>query len=103
MMRKCVVFRQAGLKEIRTALEERLNASDAERLHLKFEDEGRLPAAAIVNIEGVELRLEKDYFDGLWTIATNEGTPRLLDRINENQLGAAMFSALQNSVAQLLG
>jgi hypothetical protein len=54
-------------------------------------------------VQGVELRLEKDYFDGRWTIATNEGAPRLLDRVAESELGPWMLLTLQNSVAQLLG
>ena len=96
------MLKQAGLLEIRSAIEQNLNASDAERLHLKYEEEGRLPAAAIVRVSGVELRLEKDYFDGRWTIATNERSPRLLNRISESELGSAMFFVLQDS-AQLLG
>ena len=75
------VSRQASIAELRSTLEEKLNASVAEKLDLKYEDAGKLPAAAIVCVEGIELRLEKDYFDGCWTIATNEGSPRLLDRV----------------------
>jgi hypothetical protein len=97
------VLRQAGVKEIRDAIETRLTASDLQRLHLTYQEEGHLPAAAIVRVLGVELRLEKDYFDGCWTIATNEGEPRLLTRMDENQLGPAMVFALEQSVAQLRG
>jgi hypothetical protein len=81
----------------------KLAAADLQRLHLTYQDEGELPAAAIVRVHGVELRLEKDYFDGYWTIATNEGEPRLLDRMDENQLGPATVFALEQSVAQLRG
>ncbi len=98
-----IVLRQAGVAEIRKTLEQKLTSSDVERLQLKFQDEGRLPAAAIIRVEGVELRLEKDEFDGYWTIATNEGAPRLLDRLRENDIGSQMFFALQQSVAQLRG
>lgn len=96
-----IVSRQANVAELRNTLEERLNASVAERLQLKYEDEGKLPAAAIVNVEGIELRLEKDYFDGQWTIATNEHTPRLLDRVDEQQIGPMMVYVLARRVAQL--
>jgi hypothetical protein len=95
------VLRQASVNELRTTIETKLTASDLERLHVSYEDEGELPAAAIVRVQGVELRLEKDYFDGCWTIATNEGEPRLLDRMDESQLGPAMVYALEQSVAQL--
>ena len=95
------MLRQAGVAELRSTLETRLTATEANRLHLKFEEEGKLPAAAIVRVEGVELRLEKDYFDGCWTVATNEGVPRLLDRIDENQLGPRIGFVLAHSVAQL--
>jgi hypothetical protein len=54
--------------------------------HLRFVDPGALPAAAIVSIGGAELRLEKDYVDGCWTIASNELTPRLLSRVHEETL-----------------
>ena len=101
--RKCVVLRQAGIAEIRNTLEKKLTSSDVQRLHLKYQDEGVLPAAAIVSVEGIELRLEKDHFDGCWTIATNEGEPRLLNRMDENQLGPSMVFTLEQSVAQLLG
>lgn len=101
--RKDLVFRQANITEIRNTLERKLDSLDAERLQLKYEDEGSLPAAAIVQVQGVELRLEKDYFDGRWTIATNEGAPRLLDRMEESELGTSMVLTLENSVAQLLG
>jgi hypothetical protein len=74
---------------------------DLQRLQLKYEDAGRLPAAAIVQVKGVELRLEKDYFDGCWTVATNEGAPRLLDRLNENELGPRILLMLEQSVALL--
>ena len=84
--------RQAGVAELRSTLEQKLNSNDAERLELKYEDAGKLPAAAIVRVEGVELRLEKDYFDGCWTIATNEGSPRLLDRVEENQIGSRIVT-----------
>lgn len=95
------MLRQAGVAEIRKTLEKKLTSDEFERLHLKYEDEGSLPAAAIVNVEGFELRLEKDYFDGCWTIATNEGAPRLLNRMEENQLGPRMVGVLVESVAQL--
>ena len=95
------MLRQAGVVEIRKTLEQKLSTGDVERLNLKFEDAGQLPAAAIVQVEGVELRLEKDEFDGCWTIATNEGSPRLLDRLEENQLGSRMFFTLEQTVAQL--
>lgn len=95
------MLRQAGVAEIRNTLEQRLSSTDVERLQLKYEDEGRLPAAAIVRVEGVEFRLEKDYFDGCWTIATNEGDPRLLNRLQESQLGSRMFSMLEQTAAQL--
>ncbi len=94
---------QAGVLELRKALEQKLSSSDLQRLQLKFEEAGPLPAAAIVKIEGVELRLEKDEFDGCWTIATNEGAPRLLDRMEEHQLGPQMYFALEQSVEQLRG
>jgi len=97
------MLRQAGVREIRKALEGRLSVNDFQRLQLKFEDAGQLPAAAIVNVEGVELRLEKDEFDGCWTIATNEGAPRLLDRFEERQIGSSIFVTLEQSVAQLRG
>lgn len=97
------VLRQAGVAEIRKTLEQKLTSVDAQKLQLKFEEEGQLPAAAIVQVEGVELRLEKDQFDGCWTIATNEGTPRLLDRLDEAQLGSRMLFTLEQSVAQLRG
>jgi len=97
------MLRQAGMTEIRRALEQKLSFNDLLRLDLKFEEAGRLPAAAIVMVEGVELRLEKDEFDGCWTIATNEGAPRLLNRVEENQLGARIFFALEQSVAHLRG
>ncbi len=95
------MLRQAGMTEIRRALEQRLSSDDLRRLQLKFEEAGQLPAAAIVKIEGVELRLEKDEFDGYWTIATNETSPRLLDRFEENLIGTSMFFTLEQSVAQL--
>lgn len=98
-----IMLRQADVAEIRRALEQKLSSNDAQRLQLKFENAGELPAAAIVKVEGVELRLEKDEFDGCWTITTNEGTPRLLDRFEENLLGTGMFFALEQSVAQLRG
>jgi hypothetical protein len=96
-----IVLRQAGVAEIRTLLENKLTSTDVERLQLKYEDEGRLPAAAIVCVDGFEFRLEKDHFDGCWTIATNEGDPRLLDRLEESQLASRMLLALEQSVAQL--
>ncbi len=102
-MREPIVLRQAGVAELRSTLEQKLTSNDVQRLELKYEDEGNLPAAAIVRVEGVELRLEKDYFDGCWTIATNENSPRLLDRVEEDQLGSSMFVMLEQSVAQLLG
>lgn len=101
--RTSIVLRQADVAEIRKTLGEKLTSSDAQRLELKYEAAGMLPAAAIVRVEGVELRLEKDYFDGCWTVATNEGSPRLLDRLEENQLGARMLPVLEQSVAQLRG
>ena len=100
-MREPIVLRQAGVAELRTTLEQKLTSIDAQRLELKYEDAGKLPAAAIVRVEGMELRLEKDYFDGCWTIATNERSPRLLDRLEENQLGSRMLFMLEQSVAQL--
>ena len=54
-----------------------------------------------MNVEGIELRLEKDYFDGQWTIATNERAPRLLDRVDEQQIGPMMVYVLARRVAQL--
>lgn len=96
-----IVSRQAGIAELRSTLEEKLNASVAQKLELTYEDAGKLPAAAIVRIEGIELRLEKDYFDGCWTIATNEGSPRLLDRVEEHQIGPMMVYVLEQRVAQL--
>lgn len=96
-----MVLRQAGIAELRSTLEQKLTSDDAQRLELKYEDAGKLPAAAIVRVEGMELRLEKDYFDGRWTIATNERSPRLLDRVEENQLGSRMVFMLEQSVAQL--
>jgi hypothetical protein len=101
--RKPVVLRQASINELRNTIEMKLAAADLQRLHLTYQDEGVLPAAAIVRVQGVELRLEKDYFDGCWTIATNEGEPRLLDRMDENQLGPATVFALEQSVVQLRG
>lgn len=101
--RKCVVLRQAGIAEIRSTLEKKLTSFEVQRLHLKFQEEGALPAAAIVRVEGIELRLEKDQFDGRWTIATNEGEPRLLDRFDEDQLGPSMVFALEQSVEHLRG
>jgi hypothetical protein len=101
--RESLVLRQAGVTEIRNLLENKLTATDVERLHLKYEDEGRLPAAAIVQVDGFEFRLEKDYFDGCWTIATNEGDPRLIDRLEESQLASKMLGMLEHSVAQLRG
>ncbi len=95
------MLRQAGVAEIRRTLEMKLTSTEAQRLQLKYEEEGVLPAAAIVRVEGVELRLEKDYFDGFWTVATNEGAPRLLDRLDETQLGPRIGSVLAQSVAQL--
>ncbi len=97
------MLRQAGITEIRNTLEKMLTTTDAQRLHLKYEEEGTLPAAAIVRVEGVELRLEKDHFDGCWTIATNEGHPRLLDRMDETALGPSIVFTLEQSVAHLLG
>ncbi len=94
------MFRQAGITEIRNTLERKLTTADVQRLQLKYEDEGTLPAAAIVRLEGVELRLEKDYFDGGWTIATNEGEPRLLLRMDEKDLGS-MLLAIDQSIEQL--
>ena len=94
------MLRQAGVAEIRQTLENKLTSQDAQRLQLKYEDEGRLPAAAIVRVEDVEFRLEKDYFDGRWTVATNEGDPRLLDRIDENQLATWVTVMLEQSFAQ---
>ena len=52
-------------------------------------------------MKGVELRLEKDYLDGLWTIATNETTPRLLNRISEQDLGHDIVEILEQSLARL--
>ena len=95
------MLRQAGVAEIRKTLEMKLTSIETQRLQLKYEEEGLLPAAAIVRVEGVELRLEKDYFDGCWTVATNEGAPRLLNRLEENQLGPRMVFVLAQSVAQL--
>lgn len=97
------MLRQASVTEIRNTLERKLTATEVMRLQLKYEEEGVLPAAAIVRVEGIELRLEKDHFDGCWTIATNEGQPRLLDRMDENQLGPSMIFTLEQSIAQLLG
>lgn len=97
------MLRQADINELRNTIEMKLTPADLQRLQVRYQDEGQLPAAAIVRVQGVELRLEKDYFDGCWTIATNEGEPRLLDRMEENQLGPSMFFALEQSVAQLRG
>lgn len=97
------MLRQADINELRNTIEMKLTPADLQRLQVRYQDEGQLPAAAIVRVQGVELRLEKDYFDGCWTIATNEGEPRLLDRMEENQLGTSMFFALEQSVAQLRG
>lgn len=95
--------RQAGISEIRHVLEQKLTSHEAQHLQLTYEDEGRLPAAAIVRVKGIELRLEKDHFDGCWTVATNEGAPRLLNRLDQNQLGPRMIMTLQESVEQLRG
>lgn len=92
---------QANLLEIRHAIDEMLNASDAERLALKYEPEGSLPAAAIVRIDGVELRLEKDCFDGLWTVATNESAPRLLDRVSNCEMRKSVLRTLRRSLHHL--
>jgi hypothetical protein len=94
---------QAGIAEIRSTLERILSVAEARRLQLRYEEPGDLPAAAIVQVKGVELRLEKDYPDELWTIATNDATPRLLDRINEQALASEIVKILEQSVARFGG
>ena len=96
------MLRQANVAEIRRTLEQKLSTLDVQRLCMKFQDAGVLPAAAIVQVNGVELRLEKDEFDGCWTIATNDRMPRLLDRLPETELGPSIYFTLEQSVAQLL-
>jgi hypothetical protein len=94
---------QAGVAELRSTLDRILGVAEARLLELKYVEPGVLPAAAIVRVKGVELRLEKDYPDELWTIATNDATPRLLDRINERTLTNGLVKILEQYVARFGG
>lgn len=80
--------------ELQAALSRVFSREEALCLQLRFLPRGALPAAAIVQFNGQEFRLEKDLFDSRWTIATNEAEPRLLDRVDESGLTIAELSKL---------
>ena len=78
---------QESASQLRNILQNRLNDEDFSRWIVGFDERGALPAAAIIEIQGLQLRLEKDLFDGRWTIATNEEIPRLIERLDDADIG----------------
>ncbi len=92
----------ANAGELRALMERHFQEDDLHDLKLRFVKGGELPDAAVLEVDGCELRLERDYLDGMWTVATNEVCPRLLTRFEDAQLGSPLVAILRECRRQLL-